>query len=256
LKLSYRRKGRPEPKRLRKEDLMFGTYNAPLNITQEGISLSVQKDGKNLIYHRDCLGGQVEKHLLASKGKILLNPVEPVNRPKALTPYLLIEFEKALLSKPKETRTIFLRFPLEIGVYISTDTDFEILDIFSLTNHKFTLYGDPRNGVICKYWKSPVYSTIPSLSTLQEGIIELTITNTNSHWIEVTKAIFNAYGMKVYYNKTTASMKANINIKTKETAETEFIDTPLQKGMKKSLEIYASRKISVVKPKFIMEFGL
>lgn len=227
-----------------------------MDVTKEGIAISIQKDGKNLIYHRDCLGEKVEKHLLANKGKILVNPVEPVNIPKALTPNLLIEFEKALVSKPKKTRTIFLKFPLEIGVYISTDTDFELLDIFSLTNQKFTLYGDPRNGVICKYWKSPVYPTIPSLSILQEGIIELTITNSNSHWIELTKAVFNAYGMKVYYNKTTSSMKANINIKTKETAETEFIDTPLQKGMKKSLEIYASRKISIVKPKFIMEFGL
>ena len=239
-----------------KENSMFGHYNVPLSIAQEGISLSVQKDGKNLIYKRDCLGEQFEKHILAGKGKILLNPVEPVNRPKALTSYLLIEFEKALLSKPKETRTIFLRFPLEIGVYISTDTDFEILDIFTLTKQKFTLYGDPRNGVICKYWKSPVYSTIPSLSTLQEGLIDLAVTNTNSHWIELTKAVFNAYGMKLYYNNKTVSMKANINIKTKDTAETEFIDTPLQKGMKKSLEIYASRKISIVKPKFIMEFGL
>jgi small-conductance mechanosensitive channel len=48
LKLSYRRKGRPEPERPRKEDLMFGTYTVPLSIAQEGISLSIQKDGKNL----------------------------------------------------------------------------------------------------------------------------------------------------------------------------------------------------------------
>ena len=235
---------------------MFGHYNVPLSIEREGISLSIQKDGKNLIYHRDCLGEQVEKHLLAGKGKILLNPVEPVNTPKALTPYLLIDFEKSLLSEPKKTRTIFITFPLEIGVYSSTNKDFEILDIFTLAKQKFTLYGDPRNGVLCKYWKSPVYPTIPSLKPLQEGLIEIAVTNTNPQWVEVTRAVFNAYGMKLYYNKKTVSMKANINIKTRDSAETEFIDTPLQKGMTDSLEVYTSRKISISKPKFSMEFGL
>ena len=235
---------------------MFGYYDIPFSIEQEGITLSVQKEGENILYMRECLGESVEKILLAGPTKALLNPVEPVNRPKAITSYLLIEFEKTLLCEPKKTRTIFLTFPLEIGVYISNGNDFEILDIFTLTNQKFALYGDPKNGAICKYWKSPVFSTVPSLSTLQEGLIELTLANKNTHWIEVTRSVLNASGMKLYYNDKIASMKANMSLQTRDIAETEFIDTPLKKGMKKSLEIYTTRKIPAVKPKFIMEFGL
>jgi hypothetical protein len=235
---------------------MFGYYDVPLKIVEEGISLCVQKEGKGLVYRRECLEEQIEKNLLASKGKILLNPVEPVNKPKALTSYLLIEFEKALMTEPKGTKTVFLTFPVEIGVYITTDKDFEILDILTLTKQKFTLYGDPKNGVICKYWKSPVYSTMPSPDPIREGFIELNVINTNSNWIEATRAVFNALGMKLYYNNKTVSMKANMNLRTGNSAETEFVDIPLKRGMKKSLEIYKPGKLSVVKPKFIMEFGL
>jgi len=235
---------------------MFGSYNVPFSIVQEEISLSVQKDGKSLIYRRDCLGEQVEKSLLASKGKILLNPVEPVNRPKALTSYLLIEFEKTLMAEPKGTKTIFLTFPVEIAVYILSKEDFEIIDILTLTRQKYTLYGDPKDGVICKYRKSPVYSTMPSLDPIREGLIELTVTNTNSHWIEVTRVVFDAFGMNLYYNNKTVSMKATMNLKMGDSAETEFVDTPLKKGMKRSLKIYKSGRLSVVKPKFVMEFGL
>jgi hypothetical protein len=39
---------------------MFGYYDVPLNIVQEGISLSAQKQGENLVYKRDCLEGHVE----------------------------------------------------------------------------------------------------------------------------------------------------------------------------------------------------
>lgn len=235
---------------------MFGYYDIPFSIEQEGITLSVQKEGENILYMRECLGGSVEKILLAGPTKALLNPVEPVNKPKALTSYLLIEFENTLQVEPKGTRSIFLTFPVEIAVYISANEEFEVIDAFTLSRQKFTLYGDPINGVICKYWKSSVYTAEPSLNRLQEGLIELAVTNTTAGWAEVTKAVFNASGMKIYYNDEKVSMKANMKLKGGQSAETEFIDDPLVEGMTKSLEIYTARKLSVNKKKFIMEFGL
>ena len=41
-----------------------------------------------------------------------------------------------------------------------------------------------------------------------------------------------------------------------EIAETDFIDSPLISGMKKSLELYNTRKVSIIGPKFVMEGGL
>jgi len=235
---------------------MFGYYDIPFTIEQEGIALSALKEGENFLYRRECLGESVEKILLAGPTKALLNPVEPVNRPKALASYLLIELEKTLQVEPKGTRNIFLTFPVEIAVFMPSNEEFEVIDAFTLARQKFTLYGDPKNGVICKYWKSSVYSTMPSPDPIREGFIELTVINTNSNWIEATRAVFNALGMKLYYNNKMVFMKANMNLRTGDSAETEFIDIPLKKGMKKSLEIYKPGKLSVVKPKFIMEFGL
>jgi len=235
---------------------MFGQYDIPISIEQEEITLSVQKEGESLLYRRACLGETVEKMLVAGGGKILLNPVEPVNRPKSLASYLLIELEKTMQIAPKGTRDIFLTFPVEIAVFIPSNEEFEVIDVFTLPRQKFTLYGDPINGVICKYWKSSIYTTEPSLKPMQEGIIGLTITNTTTGWVEVTKAVFNAYGMKVYYDDERAAMKADMRLKGGQSAETEFIDEPVAEGMTKSLEMYTARKLSVNKKKYIMEFGL
>jgi hypothetical protein len=235
---------------------MFGYYDIPLQIVQEGISLFLQKEGESLVYKRDCLEEHVEKRLLATEGKILLNPVEPLNKPKALSSYFLVEFERSLVVEPRGTRKIFLTFPIEIAVYISLEKDFEVIDIFTLARQKFTLYGDPRNGVICKYWRSDVYAPMPSLDPVREGLIELTVANANTHWIELTKAIFNAYGMKLYYNDTMVSMKAKMNLKTGPIGEIGFVDSALKDGMNKSLEVYTARKLSITSTKFTMEFGL
>ena len=235
---------------------MFGYHEIPVGIEQEGITLSVQKEGESLLYMRECLGESVEKILVAGDSKVLLNPVEPVNKPKSLASYLLIELKKTMEIEPKGTREIFLTFPVEIAAYISANEEFEVIDVFTLPRQKFTLYGDPINGVICKYWKSSVYTTEPSLNRMQEGLIELSVTNTTTSWVELTKAVFNAYGMKIYYNDENVSMKANMELKGGQSAETEFIDEPVAEGMTKSLEIYTARKLFVAKKKFVMEFGL
>ncbi len=235
---------------------MFGHYEVPVSIAEEGVSLSVEKVGENLIYRRKCGEEKVEKSLLASEGRLIINPIEPVRKPRELTPYLLIEFEKALVAAPKATQHIFLTFPIEIGVYISGEEKEEVLDVLTLMKQKFTLYGDPRTGVICKYWRSPVYSSLPSGNPLQEGIIDLAITNTTSSWIEVTKTILNAYGMKIFYGNQKVAMIAKMKITSKTTAEMDFEDLPLEEGMQRSLEAYTLKRLTAITTKFVMEFGL
>ncbi len=235
---------------------MFGYYDIPFEIAKEGITLSLERERDHFIYKSECAGTKVEKILLASKGKVLINPVEPLNKPKELTSSLLIEFEKTLLVEPKTTQTIFITFPMEIGVFVSSNTDTEVLDILTLAWQKFTLYGDPRRGVICKYWRSNVYSAKPPVNPLHEGVIALSITNTLDDWVALSKAVFNAYGMKIYYRDDLVSMKATMKITSGRLAETDFVDAPLEPGMKKSLELYMSRKLPVTTTKFVMEAGL
>ena len=235
---------------------MYGYHNIPFKIKKEGISIFVKKTGDNLSYKREYTGEKVEKILLTNSDKILINPIEPLNKPKELTPYLLIEFEKAIVIEPKAKKKIFLKFPIEIGVFISGQGDFKILDIITLINQKVSLYGEVRGGIICKYWLSEVFSSVPSVDPIKEGVIELTITNTTPRWHEVSKTVFNAYGMKIYYNENNVSMRAHMKIISGGIAEIDFYDSPIYKGMNKALELYTARKIRIAATKFVMEWGL
>jgi hypothetical protein len=62
--------------------------------------------------------------------------------------------------------------------------------------------------------------------------------------------------MKIYHHAKLVSMQAEMEIKSDTSAETDFVDAPLQKGMKKALEMYAVKKIAVGSQKCLMEFGL
>ncbi len=235
---------------------MFGHYTIPLEIAAAGISLAIERDGEGFRYRSTCNGTTTEKLLLTRAGEVLINPVEPLHRPKELTATLLIELEKTLVVEPETTKTVFLTFPIEIGVFITTNDDVEVLDIFTLVPQKFTLYGDPRTGMICKYWRSTVSATIPSVNPLSEGVIQLSISNTTSDWVNVTRAVFNAYTMKLYYSKRLVAMRATMKILLRQLAETTFIDEPLERDMTKSLELYTARKLPAPLIKFMMEAGL
>lgn len=235
---------------------VYGYHDIPVNIQKEGVKLLVELEKDNFHYTRKYNSERVEKILLTKSQKILINPIEPLHMPREMTPYLLIKPENPVVIEPKTKRIIYMTFPIEFGIFITGVEEFKVLDILTLVKQKLTLYGEIRGGVICKFWESKVSNFIPQVNPLKEGVMELTINNTTGRWHEITQPVFNAYGMKLYYGNNIVSMRAGMKIYTGGIGETEFYDSPIFKGMTKSLELYTARKIQVKSTKLIMEWGL
>ncbi len=246
---------------------MYGYYDPPFSVEQEGIAISVENTGEHWVYRRTLGTDKVEKIILGDGKCLIINPVEPLNTPKEITPNLLIEFEKTLLLAGGAKRRIFLTFPIEIGVFISDkgDKNLQLLDVLSLARQKFTLYGEVSNGVLCKHWKSRIYSISPSPNPLQEGIMELTLRNTSSDWASISKVVFSAYGMKLYYDGD-VFMRARMDILNRNTAETGFELQHLSgelksshrrdfKARKEAFGVYSLQKLGFAPLKFYMGWG-
>lgn len=236
---------------------MYGAYDIPLSIEFEGISLSIERRDAAIAYRRRLGEDTVEKLLLGGgRGGIIINPVEPLNLPRDLTPYLYLDFQRPAVLAPKSSSTVFVTFPVEIGVFLKDNGEIETLDLFTLARQKYTLYGDPRNGMLCRYWSTPVAIDPPRPDCLREGVMELKLANATGSWVEVTKAIFSAYGMKLYYSDGLVAMRADMEVTGATTANTDFRDIPMEPLMSKSLELYTARKLVVLFPKFTMTDGL
>lgn len=249
---------------------MYGDYELPFLIETEGISISVEQTEKLWIYRRKFgtdEDDEAEKLILGDGKHIIINPVEPLNTPKEITKNLLIEFEKVLLLAGGAKKKIFLTFPIEIGIFIADkgNKNLQLLDVFTLVRKKFTLYGPVSNGIVCKHWKSAIYSVPTSPNPLHEGVMELTLRNTTSDWASITKAVFSAYGMRIYYGIDVFT-KARMDIRSKNTAETRFephyISGELksyslkeQHTRKEAIGIY-NRKLDFVPLNFSMGLGL
>jgi len=233
---------------------MFGRYIDTFRYENGDILVETERSGGLLTYRRNCEGRTFERILVSETGETVINPVEPVNLPRDITDLLMIEFSPMLI-EPGVARTIYLKFPVEVGVFLEAAKDIEVLDVFGLGTQKYTLYGPPTSGAIARWYRSAVYPEIPPVEPLREGVMELSIQNASHEWAEVSCAVFDSVDMKIYYNDlvaTTATMK----IITTNMAETDFIDAPLLPGMTRSIELYTARKIPVINRGYLMEWGL
>ncbi len=233
----------------------WGPHKIPLQMEFAGVSLFLEKKEGRIIYFRQGMGEEYSKEILAEKGSFVLTPVEPFHLPVGVGTHLLIDFSRSVVIEPRSSKTVFATFPLELACAITHKQAGEhILDVFALSRPKFTLYGSIRNGLVCKYWKSDTYISIPRLNPLEQGVISINIQNSSGRWTEINKAVFSAPGMKIYYGPELVSLKASMKISNEYTAETVFFDEPLKKGMHKALEKFSQRFLSL-SAKTVMEEG-
>jgi len=235
---------------------MFGAHKAPYRISKEELILSINKIEGGLRYGRVCREEEMEKIVSTREASVHIDPVEPLNLPQHISTFLLIEFDNPLLVEPKGRHKIFLKFPVEMAVYIVRKKDFRVIDIFSLIKPKYILYNTLQEGPICRHWRSGAYLKMPAVDKYSEGVMLLDVVNTSTQWIEVSRAVFNAVGMKIYYGPKMVSLKARMSLTGPKTAETDFIDAPFKKGMVKARELFTARKLGLKTTKFIMEGGL
>jgi hypothetical protein len=234
---------------------MYGTYNENFTHTGPDLSVSITGPAGNRRYIRECSGKRVEKNLASDIGRIIINPVEPVNVPDGLTSHLEISFDPVVI-RPGDERVIYLKFPVETAVFLESGGAYDVLDIFSLVPTKYSLYGLPETGCITKWCRSGVYAKIPETDPLREGIVELRLRNSGSGWVEVSRAVFQNTDMHIYYGDF-VSMTAVLEIWNPKLARTSFLRHPLTGNMVSSVELYTARKIPIVQQAgYIMEQGI
>jgi hypothetical protein len=235
---------------------IYGVRRTPVNIDQSDLTIHLSEQVGNLLYKRSSPDGSLERVLLGSSESILLNPVEPINTPKQISHYLLIEFSKDVVVAPNSRKSIYVKFPVEIGVFLPRDDGHDLIDIISLSRKKLTLYGTPRKGHVARYWQTEIFATVPEADPLREGVLLLEIKNESDNWVPVKRAVFEAYGMKIYYKDGLVSAQARMTVLSEKKAETRFITSPLEKGMQRSVELFRSRKLTIADSSYYMDKGL
>ncbi len=236
---------------------MFGTIDVPASIDMEPLHLKLDPIKGAVAYHRSLADDVVDKKILMKRKKsFFVNPVEPTSTPASICTHVLLDLEQPVVIEPQSDCSVHLTFPLEIGVFVAGRKTRKLIDVFSLTPQKYTLYGQPTGGLICRYWRSGVHMSLPEAEKTKEGILDLNIVNDTVNWCQITKTVFSAYHMKLFFNDEMVFMKGRMKVVDTITAETRIEKTSNRAGMKSSVEIHSLSKLSIATSAFTMEHGL
>lgn len=233
---------------------VFGLYRYPFRYESDEIRITVEGSDGFYLYSRECRGEHREKVITSASGTILINPVEPLSTPKAVTRFLELRFP-ATLVEPQSEKILYLTFPLDIGVFIEGKGDTENIDVFSLHSPQYSLYGPPDRGVITRYHESRVLGTIPDTDPLRQGVMKLALKNSSRSWLEVSRAVFENTNMFLSYDEIVA-MVGGMELYSSLVAETTILDRPLREGMKRSIGLSSGRRMFAEQKAFLMEHGI
>jgi hypothetical protein len=234
---------------------VFGRYGGDISYTDNAVSVRLERSPDISRYVRSCGKERAEKILSSDKGTVIINPVEPVNLPLPLTRHLEIWFPRIALL-PGAFQRLFLSFPLEIGVLLEAGGDIHVLDLFSTTRTKYSLYGSPDAGLITRWHKSDLHTAKPVVSRYEEGVLELAISNSSSETVEVKRTVLDSDSMHLFYGDV-VEMAADMEVFSPMIARTTCRNVPPQADMERCIELYTAKKIPVVQKKgFLMEFGV
>jgi len=222
--------------------------------TVPGIRIRISDTGSLLRYERECNGSREEKYLGRTFSAIHIYPVEPVNLPETLTRYLELSFPPIVLP-PGAEQTIYVKFPVEIGVFLESGTKQSPFDVFSLVPVKFSLYGLPSSGVITRLYKSDVFTEIPQVDPCREGVMTLTLKNSRAENANISRAVFDSSSMCIYYGSRVA-MTATLEIFSEYLACTTFSDTALPDCPNRAIDLYRASTFALSGAKgYFMEAG-
>jgi len=220
---------------------VFGEFSPPYRYEGDGLSLSLEMREGHYQYQRDLTGERTEKAISVGLSRLLVHPVEPFNTGPGVAAHLEVEFPTLIL-EAGATETIFLTFPIEVGVFVEGIRETEILDIFSMNRPKYSLYGSPCRGVITRFARSARHREPPTVDGTREGVLKLAIRNSLSEWTKVSRVVMDEDEIHLYVAEF-AAMLAMMRITGKEAAEVTGVDRPLKGGMSRAHDLFTARKI-------------
>jgi|SRR5579884_97877 hypothetical protein len=118
-------------------------------------------------------------------------PAAPVLTPKRISRNLCLKFKSPVIVDQKSVAELYTKMPVEIAVYRQHREEEMLIDAFSLQSPRYTLYGSPESGVLCRYDEVEVSTLRDDIKPekYKEALVRVRIRNDIHNVIKVTKIV-------------------------------------------------------------------
>lgn len=189
----------------------YGFYNIgeSLDLNLPNTEIRIKKIAENVFsYSRRNYDELIEKIIptQSSKLQIELCPIRPLNFPARRTTYMYLDIDTPVFLSENSSATVFLRCPIEIGVFFVHNDHKDSLDCFTCdsVNSRFCLYGPPESGNLCKYAKTEIVESYDDSIPFVNAVLKVNLQNSLSKGLTISKIVFAISDSSIYYQDSKA----------------------------------------------------
>jgi len=218
------------------------TISEKLEFMLPNVEIKIERIGENVFsYTRKDAEDNILKKIIpitSSDLTIELCPIRPVNYPAQRTSHIYLNFESPVFLSEGSAATVFVRCPIEIGVFLIHGEHKDSLDWFTCDplNSRFCLYGSPESGILCKYTDSEIVESYDDSIQFYNAVLKIDIKNELDRGLTISKIVFPITGNSLYYKNSTAIIDSlSATLRKKLTLEILDVDAkPIQTDWDKS----------------------
>ncbi|MCA9827759.1 MAG: DUF432 domain-containing protein [Nitrosopumilus sp.] len=190
----------------------YGIYTIGENLefTFPNVEINVERIGEHVFsYTRKDAEDNILKKIIPIKSPDLaieLCPIRPLNHPARRTSHVYLDFESPVFLSEGSAATVFVRCPIEIGVFLVHGQHKDSLDWFTCDpiNSRFCLYGSPESGTLCKYTNSEIVESYEDSIPFHNAILKIDIKNELDKGYTISKIVFPITSNSLYYKNSKA----------------------------------------------------
>ena len=156
---------------------------------------------------------------------IYLRP-EPPSGLKVNVNKVMVLITGGIIIPPTRSLTLDLKIPVDVGIYLGNTLVLKT----PLSRVKYSLYGPPNIGVLCRYVNGKILSTSTPETT---GIIRIDVNNLSSENIKLNKLVLPSEGLGVYIAEDGKLVFNRVRVRVHDSikAEVETDDAPSLNGV-------------------------
>jgi len=208
------------------------TISDKLEFAFPNVEIKVERIGEHVfLYIRKDAEDNILKKIIPINSSDLtleLCPIRPLNYPVTRTSHVYLDFESPVFLSEGSAATVFVRCPIEIGVFLVHGDHKDSLDWFTCDpiNSRFCLYGSPESGTLCKYTNSEIVESYEDSMPFIDAVLKIDLKNDLDRGFTVSKIVFPITGNSLYYKNSKAIIDSlNVTLKKKLTIEIIDVDT-------------------------------
>lgn len=190
----------------------YGLYSIDesLELNLPNTEIRIKKISDNVFsYSRQNFDDDLIEKIIPTKSsdlQIELCPIRPLNFPARRTTYMYLDLDTPVFLSENSSATVFLRCPIEIGVFFVHDGHKDSLDCFTCDplNSRFSLYGPPESGTLCKYVKTEIVESYDDSVPFVNAVLKANLQNDLPKGLSISKIVFPISDNSVYYKDSKA----------------------------------------------------